>query len=219
MMLTSPRSSRLSRSTIVILSCCALAGCQHSGSRLGSADSLRALQTDTVVDSRSNASALGDSVAPPSRVVQVALDGEGLRLVVQSSGSTRLLAFGNGASDVIGAVTTPLGATMARGTNADCGAGAVQFASFADGLSIITQQDRFIGWAARRSTTDRTMTTMSGIGVGSTRLDLDAVYNATVSRTTLGVEFAAGGIYGVLDGDGPSARITDLWAGTSCIAR
>ena len=60
---------------------------------------------------------------------------------------------------------------------------------------------------------------MSGIGVGSARAALDAVYSATVSTTTLGEEFSAGGLAGVFDGPTAAARITAMWAGTTCLAR
>jgi hypothetical protein len=43
-----------------------------------------------------------------------------------------------------------------------------------------------------------------------------AAYAADIRATSLGQEFAAGDLFGVLDGTGPSARVTALWAGTSC---
>lgn len=38
-------------------------------------------------------------------------------------------------------------------------------------------------------------------------------------RSTLGTEFTAGGLAGLLDGTGARARITHLWAGASCAMR
>jgi hypothetical protein len=40
-----------------------------------------------------------------------------------------------------------------------------------------------------------------------------------ISQTSLGTEFDAGGLSGVLSGRGPDARIEGLWAGMACIAR
>ena len=149
----------------------------------------------------------------------VALDGEGLRLARPSNGATRLLPYGADADVVVTALVASLGPPLSRGTNADCGAGPVEFVTFDGGLSVVVQKARFVGWSTGARSTSRTLTTMSGIGVGATRAGLDSVHAAVVSRTSLGVEFAAGGVFGVLDGEGPSARITDLWSGTSCVAR
>ncbi|MES3035603.1 MAG: hypothetical protein V4813_16495 [Gemmatimonadota bacterium] len=151
--------------------------------------------------------------------VGVALDGEGLRLIVLATGATRLLPFGTGVADMNAALIAPLGAPIARGTNADCGAGAMGVVSFRGGLSVLVQRERFVGWAARADTGSARVTTMSGVGVGATRALLDSVYSATVSRTSLGEEFSAAELHGVLDGAGSSARITDMWAGASCVAR
>jgi hypothetical protein len=61
---------------------------------------------------------------------------------------------------------------------------------------------------------------MSGIGVGSTRAELQAAYAAAaVDSTTLGVEFTAGGLQGVLESDARTAPIVALWAGAACVAR
>jgi hypothetical protein len=60
---------------------------------------------------------------------------------------------------------------------------------------------------------------MSGIGPGSTRAELEAVYEVEVEPTSLGIEFSAGGIGGLLDGESPDARITAMWAGVTCLFR
>lgn len=191
-----------------------LSACQRGES--ASDESLGARRGDS---SQVAPSSTPDTVALPDGRVLLALDGEGLRFVVASTGSTRLLPFGMESAALITAVGTALAPPTSRGTSADCGAGPMDFATFAVGLSINIQHDRFVGWSTRASTTAVTLTTMSGIGVGSTRAALDAVYSATVSTTTLGEEFSAGGLAGVFDGPTAAARITAMWAGTTCLAR
>src|SRR3546814_16332062 len=66
---------------------------------------------------------------------------------------------------------------------------------------------------------DDCLGTMAGITRGSTRSDLESAYAAEVGETTLGTEFTAGGLSGLLDGTGPTAYITTLWAGTTCAFR
>jgi hypothetical protein len=53
---------------------------------------------------------------------------------------------------------------------------------------------------------------MSGVGVGSSRADLEGAHAISVEETTLGTEFTFGGVSGILD-DG---RVSSLWAGVSC---
>ncbi len=58
------------------------------------------------------------------------------------------------------------------------------------------------------------------MGPGTTRQALAAaVPSIKFENTSLGVEFAAGDIFGVVDGPGPGAKVTDMWAGVSCVAR
>lgn len=141
-----------------------------------------------------------------------ALDAEGLRLV-SPTGSTLLIAFGQPAKAANEALTAARGAPAQQGLNSECGAGPLVYVGWSDGLTAYFQNDAFAGWAVNAAGP----TTMSGIGVGSTRAEMEDVYaGVTVSETTLGQEFAAGQLYGILDGPGPQAKITALWSGVSC---
>lgn len=97
----------------------------------------------------------------------------------------------------------------------ECGAGALDYASWPDGLTLYAQDGELIGWALDERA-NGALGTAANVGPGRTRRDLESAYSAEFSQTTLGTEFAAGGVYGVLDGPGPSALITAMWGGTSC---
>lgn len=106
-----------------------------------------------------------------------------------------------------------------RGTNADCGAGPVDYANWADGLSLVFQDDRFVGWGLDGRAAGA-LATANRVGPGMTRRALTNAFGTIgFTQTSLGTEFAAGGVYGVLDGPGPQAKVTDMWAGVSCAAR
>lgn len=161
-----------------------------------------------------------EPVAPDAAPAVLALDAEGFRFVDAESGSTRLLPFGTPGDQAIAAVARLRGAPGQRGTNTECGAGPLDIVSWPDGLSMLLADGRFVGWAANEvSAAGRAATTMAGLGVGSTRADLDGAYTARISESTLGTEFEAGDLYGVLDGPGTDARVTALWAGVSCVFR
>lgn len=176
-------------------------------------------------NSESNAATPAPAASPtpppavtPTPVAQgqrpiVAIDGEGVRLVAPDSGRTRPIPFGTSRVDTLAALATR--GTPATGTNSECGAGPLAWARYADGLTLNFQDDRFAGWSVDRSAGGR-VTTMAGIGPGSTRTALESAYAITLPDSTLGTEFAAGDLGGLLDGPGPNARITDLWAGVTC---
>lgn len=143
----------------------------------------------------------------------LAVEAEGLRLFNKQSGSARAIAFGTARDDVLSMLAF-LGKPE-TGTNGECGAGALDYANWPDGLGLFFQEDKFAGWYLN----DRdkgAMTTASGIGIGSSRTDLEAAYASDISETTLGTEFAAGELFGLLDGKGKAAKITNMWGGVSC---
>ncbi len=158
------------------------------------------------------------SVSADSATVALALAGDGLMLVNTVSGSTRAVPFGTDAAQALDAIARVMGSPGERSTNADCGMGPLDFVAFQNGLILAIQDTRFAGWTVRPEP-GATLQTMSGVGIGSTRRALDAAYAATVAQSTLGVEFQAGGLQGVLSAEGPDAVIVAFWAGASCVAR
>ncbi len=193
------------------MSACGTADVPRDSTVTGDSVALAATRESSVRDSPS-------AVPQPGDRALLALDGEGLRFVNSATGSTRAISYGTPAADALNAVTALLGAPTDRGTNAECGAGAVDFVTFHGGLQLVLQRDRFVGWTARPNG-EQPLRTMSNIGLGSTRTELEAVYAANIARSTVGVEFMAGGLQGVLESDAPTARITDLWSGVSCVMR
>ena len=156
--------------------------------------------------------------AAPDTTVVIALDPDGLRFVDTATGAARPLPFGTPEADVVRAVAARVGVPGEASRNEECGAGPLAFSTWPDGLRLAFQDGRFAGWFVGERASPR-LTTMGGIGIGTRRADLDAVVVATVAPSTLGVEFAAGGLFGLLSSDRPDGRVTDLWAGVSCAFR
>lgn len=158
--------------------------------------------------------------AKPKTAV-LALDSEGLRVVNASTGATRALPFGMKEVDVVTIVNNLRGKIRDRGTNSECGAGPLGYASWGDGLTLLFNKGQFAGWSVdgRSQNAKNKLTTIAGIGTGSTRTQLNKAYTAKVFQSTLGTEFSAGNLGGILSGNRPSDRITSLWSGTTCLFR
>ncbi|GAA3920436.1 hypothetical protein [Luteimonas lutimaris] len=159
--------------------------------------------------------------ASPAPAAQLALSGDGLTFVT-ATGATRHLLFGTPAEQATEAVSRAFGARPEQGHNDECGAGPLDMSNWRNGLTLMAQDGRFVGWSVhpRPGTSSGTPPgTMAGIGPGSTRRELESAYAVEVDETTLGTEFTAGGLSGLLDGAGPAASITSLWAGANCVFR
>lgn len=157
--------------------------------------------------------------ATPSPDATLALAPDGLRIVDRVSGATRLLGFGDPQPRVLSAMIRLRGAPRDRGLGEECGAGPLAFASWDDGLILWFQDNRLAGWALNRGPSPSRLTTMSGIGLNVPRNTAEESVVLEVDQTTLGTEFSAGGLGGLLDGPAPDARITALWAGVTCMFR
>ncbi len=156
------------------------------------------------------------SAAPTRQVGGLAIEGEGLR-VFDAEGAARALPFGTAQQSVITAVNITVGgAAPEQSTNEECGQGPVQFAQYANGLQLLFQNGEFRGWFLREAG----LTTADGIGVGTTRADLNAARTVEIQTdSTLGVEFNAGDLGGFLTAADGSGTVESLYAGETCFFR
>ena len=153
--------------------------------------------------------------APSPAAQRLALEGEGLRVFDAETGAPRALSFGVAALVARQAVQAVLGVPpSAEGESADCG---LRFATWPDGLSLSLRGDHFVGWSLRSDASR--LTTPTGVGIGSSRAQIEEAHVVEVTETSLGTVFAVGGMAGVLESPAPGARITALWAGEVCLAR
>ncbi len=151
--------------------------------------------------------------------MMIALDGEGLRIVNSETGSTRVLPFGTARAATQAAIVRILGSPDGDSSNAECGAGPMDFQDFGD-FTANFQDGLFVGWSLRGGEKRAALTTMSGIGIGTTRSEMAKSGAFEIYEdSTIGTEFQTAGFSGLLDSDAPDAKITDLWAGTNCIFR
>jgi hypothetical protein len=154
-------------------------------------------------------------VAAPTAAPMLAVDGEGLRLVDPASGATRAIPFGTPDADTTAVLTAVLGrAPDERGETSECGSR--RFARWNGAISAWFGDEGFSGWSLPEGST---LSTMAGLRLGSTRKELASAYSAEVMDSSLGTEFVAGTMGGVLASDAPDAVVTHLWAGDTCIAR
>ncbi|QJB68669.1 hypothetical protein [Parasphingorhabdus halotolerans] len=111
-----------------------------------------------------------------------------------------------------------------QNANEECGAGPMDFVTLSSaGLSVNFQDDKIVGWFLDGTIT--TLKTEEGIGIGSTRAELEKAMTIEMQPdSTLGIEFYAprpdgGFIGGFLTGDGMDAKVESLYAGTNCFFR
>ncbi|WP_425053015.1 hypothetical protein [Psychromarinibacter sp. S121] len=123
--------------------------------------------------------------------------------------------FGRAQEGVLTAVTRVLGAPPANSvTNSECGAGPLQIVQYAE-ITLLFQNGNFVGW----TTDDPRISLANGLSAGVTRAQLENGGYGPFRPTTLGVEFEADGIFGLLPDNDAATPIDTLWAGTTCFFR
>jgi len=139
--------------------------------------------------------------------------------LVLPNGSARHVVFGMAKADAVKMISAALGSPIEEAVNQDCGAGALAYAAFRNGLSLYFEDGKFAGWDLDGRENGK-FTTGNGIGIGTTRKELEASGSAVdVGETSIGNEFMMGGMSGLLSTAAPDGKVTNLWAGTTCIAR
>lgn len=124
------------------------------------------------------------------------------------------IAFGTGFQDTMHILVAIFGHDVTIGFPQECGAGPLVSARIPGQIDLMFQDDRLAGWML---IDDTALRMADGIGVGSSRSDLDATGPVETFETGLGTEFVAGDLYGLLTGDGTA--IEGIWTGTTCIFR
>ena len=114
-----------------------------------------------------------------------------------------------------------LGAPTENGPGtAECPNGQDWVAVWPAAILLGFQGGTLLTWSLRP---DSALTDMTGIGIGSSRADVESTWSITLQDTSLGAEFFTdadgSGFGGVFSDSSPTAVVTNLWAGPSCIFR
>ena len=155
-------------------------------------------------------------VADGSPTARLAVEGDGLRVFTLPSGSARPISFGTGKAETLKMLQAVLGAPPASvGDNVDCGA---TRARWPGGLTVWFVDEAFAGWSLGPDGSG--VSTVDGIAIGSTRDALESGGSVVaIAPSSLGTEFSAGNVAGLLGSADADAVVTHLWAGQACIAR
>jgi hypothetical protein len=159
-----------------------------------------------------NSAAAPPAAAPAARSPLV-LEGAGLG--IPDASPPRILSFETPKAAAIEAVTKALGRPPTElGENQECGGGGLEHAAWKDEIVLYFEEGNFAGWDSGGK-----LKTKEGIGIGSSRADVAKLPGFEVEESTLGTEFRAGGLGGLLQSKAPAAKVTDLWGGAICSFR
>ncbi|MFO7674532.1 MAG: hypothetical protein R6V74_12555 [Lutibacter sp.] len=153
-----------------------------------------------------------------------------LQLVDQITGSSNELPFGTSENQMTEIINNIIQSkAVSNVVNTECGAGPLKMIAWSNGLTLVFQENNTksdgqkIDWLFQGWSVDGTiegvqkLTTMAGIGIGSTLEEIQSAYEIEVRKTSLGYEFStAAGMFGILGGAGKDAQIIHLWSGVSC---
>lgn len=152
--------------------------------------------------------------APEDRPIELRADGL-LIAAPEAGGSATTLNFGDPQDAVVEALTMVFGGPQ-FGTNEECGAGPITFATY-DDFAAHFQNDTFVGWSVNDTSERATFTGPDGVTIGMAGADVRALptYEA-FEDSTLGEEFMLGSgemaVSGIIEDD----EVVTLWGGTSC---
>jgi hypothetical protein len=160
----------------------------------------------------------GDSTpaAPVAARPTVILAPDGVE-IANGAGAPARLAFGAARDTVLGRVGALMNGPGKQAEQEECPAGPLTTTQYPSGLQLVFQEGKFVGWAAEPGSTLRTA---PGIGPGSTLGQLRAAYPAaTVDESSLGMEFVAGDLYGIVSDSTAAGQVEIMFAGINCIFR
>lgn len=202
--------------TTALVALVLLSGC--GGGETPAANSANDIQmSGNAVEAATPAAAATTAAEAPETKASVNLASDELTVVLDS-GAARHVPFGTSKDSTIQILSAALGNPIEQARNEDCGAGALDYANFRGGLSLYFDEGKFAGWDLD-GREKGSFATADGVGIGATRKQLEAKGEFSIEESTIGHEFAVGELYGLVDSTKPTGKVTNLWAGTTCIAR
>ncbi len=133
------------------------------------------------------------------------------------------LPFGTSRDEVFTILEEVLGVSpTVTPSSPECGNQADEQLLWPGQLSVDIRDDQMISWQLDQGSP---LTTVSGVGLGSTRAEVESSIVIMVDESSLGTEFATegtgegGGMGGLLTGPEDTGTVTELWAGEICVFR
>lgn len=217
-------------SSFLILISVLLLNCQNKDNQAPKAAIKKKADTLQIVEDSNQKTTDSVTAIKSQKTHQLILTSNALQAINTTTGSTTEIPFGKPFDEMEEIVTRILQSKpISEGINAACGAGPLKMASWNNGLTLVFQKKgvpsvesespwEFAGWYLSLNPRNTTkITTMSGIGIGSTRGEMESAYVIIVKKSSLGYEFSTtSGLYGIFDGMGKQAKITSMWSGVSC---
>jgi len=216
---------------LLILLSVIVIGCQNKDNNSSKIPVTAKIQ-DTVSIMEESKEKIPDSIAivESKSTHGLILTSNALQIINKNTGSTSEIPFGKPFDQMIEIINNVLQSKPKTiGINSECGAGPLKMTSWNNGLTIVFQNKKsesktsetnwqFAGWfVGNNSKNSKEISTMAGIGIGSTRAEMESAYVISVSKTSLGYEFStSSGLFGIFDGPNKEAKITSLWSGLSC---
>lgn len=152
--------------------------------------------------------------APRNRPIDLRADG----LVIaapEAGGTATVLDFGDPQDAVVEELTMIFGGPQ-FGTNEECGAGPMEFATF-DQFVANFQDERFVGWMVNGPSERAVFTGPDGVKLGLPASELSELPTYDVLEdSTLGEEFMLGDSEMLVSGLIEDGEVATLWGGANC---
>jgi hypothetical protein len=190
------------------------AGCGGDDDGTATTDST-ASTTTAAGDPTTTASGSTTTVVDDVELLLV-LTPDGVGFTTADSGSINRVDFGSAQELTVDLVTKSLGEPSDVTSQPECPPGPAEEARF-DGIVLTFQEGSFVGWSVGKGST---LTTVDGIGVGSTLTELRAAFaDVEQVESSLGVEVLAGGYDILLSDDTDQGEVDSMLAGANCVFR
>lgn len=207
------------RSSIPLVVLIALAGCQPEPEAAAPTSPASTAAPAPSPTAPTTAAPTGDPVA---EMPEVTLSASGIILVnaVEGRGTATTLEFGRDKATVLDVMAVGFPAPRLS-SNAECGAGAMEFAAWGP-LTLNFQGGKLVGWRAEKGAQ---VVTVDGLQLGNTLAEIKSERSARrVPNSTLDGEFEytsgdGGTIGGFLEGAGDAAKVASFHSGVNCFFR